>query len=79
MVDELAEPGDVENAAKRWLQSHLALPQQAMRMTRQIVRADIVEAINDPERLKLDVFLDAWFGKETQAVLQGLVARLKGG
>ncbi|MCB1560221.1 MAG: enoyl-CoA hydratase/isomerase family protein [Xanthomonadales bacterium] len=79
MVDELAEPGDVEDAAKRWLQSHLALPQQAMQTTRKIVRADIVEAINDPDRLKLDVFLDAWFGKETQAVLHGLVARLKGG
>jgi len=79
MVDELAEPGDVEAAAKRWLSAHLALPQQAMRMTRQIVRADIVEAINDPERLKLDLFLDAWFDEETQAVLQGLVARLKGG
>lgn len=79
MVDELAEPGAVESAAIRRLAALLALPRQAMRMTRRIARADIVEAINDPQRLRLDVFLDAWFGEETQATLQGLVARLKGG
>ena len=79
LIDELADPAEVENVARSWLGSTLALPQQAMRVTRQLVRADIVDAITDPERLKLDGFLDAWYSEETQGVLGALVAKLKGG
>ena len=33
--------------------------------------------MTNPARIALDGFIDGWFAAETQAVLQGLVARLK--
>lgn len=77
MVDELALPELVLPRAIEWLQALLALPPQAMARTRALARADLTAAIDDPEQLRLDVFLDAWFGEETQRVLRALVARLK--
>jgi Delta3-Delta2-enoyl-CoA isomerase len=77
MVDELADPAQVVTRSVEWLQSLLALPRSAMLRTRQLSRADLVAAIDDPAKLRLDEFLDAWFADETQAVLHALVARLK--
>jgi Delta3-Delta2-enoyl-CoA isomerase len=77
MVDELALPERVLPRSIEWLQELLALPPQAMLRTRQLARADLTAAIDDPAQLRLDVFLDAWFGEETQRVLRALVARLK--
>lgn len=79
LVDELAEPGQVVEQSLAWLRGTLALPRQAMLHTRAIARDDLVQAVSDPNRLDLDRFLDDWMGEETQTVLKGLVARLKGG
>lgn len=77
MVDELVPQSQVLDRAQDWLAQLLALPQGAMRATRALSRADLVAAVDDPVKLNLDVFLDAWFGAETQSVLQALVAKLK--
>jgi hypothetical protein len=42
-----------------------------------LARRDLAEAFADPGKWLLDEFAAAWFGTETQAVLQALVARLK--
>jgi Delta3-Delta2-enoyl-CoA isomerase len=77
MVDELAAPDAVITRSIEWLKALLALPRSAMLRTRELSRADLVSAIRDPEKLRLDGFLDAWFGTETQGVLTAMVARLK--
>lgn len=77
MVDVLAPLEQVVPEAVNWLRETLALPQQAMLRTRQLARADLVEALGDPATLDLSGFVDSWFGEETQRVLHALVARLK--
>lgn len=79
MVDQLAEPDEVAQHAREWLQALLAKPSKAMLAIREIARADLRQAMTDPQRIRLDHFLDAWFEPETQAVLRAVVARLKGG
>jgi enoyl-CoA hydratase/carnithine racemase len=79
MVDQLAEPDEVAQHAREWLEALLAKPSKAMLATREIARADLRQALTDPQRIRLDHFLDAWFEPETQAVLRAVVARLKGG
>jgi hypothetical protein len=46
-----------------------------MLQTRTIARADLVAALQ-PERIRLETFLDAWGDPDTQAGLRALVARL---
>lgn len=77
MVDELTDIDHVPSRAVAWLQELLTLPSKAMRATRAIARADLVEAISDPTRLDLPRFLDEWYSEETQAVLTALVTRLR--
>lgn len=77
MVDELAPADQVVAQAQRWLGQMLALPRSAMLSTRALARADLIASIDDPRKLNLDQFLDAWFTDETQGVLQAMVARLR--
>jgi enoyl-CoA hydratase/carnithine racemase len=76
-VDELTGVDQVTTRALHWLNELLALPPGAMLATRQLARADLIEVWAEPEKLPIDVFVDAFFSAETQAVLQQLVARLK--
>ena len=76
-VDELTGVDQVTTRPLHWLNELLALPAGAMLATRQLARADLTEVWADPEKLPIDVFVDAFFSEETQAVLQQLVARLK--
>lgn len=77
LVDELVDIDHVATRAIAWLRELLAKPSTAMLATRAIARADLVDAMTNPARIALDGFIDGWFAAETQAVLQGLVARLK--
>ena len=77
-VDELTGVDQVATRALHWLGGLLALPSHAMLATRALARADLAAAYADPDALPLDDFVDAFFHPETQAVLQQLVARLKG-
>jgi enoyl-CoA hydratase/carnithine racemase len=76
LVDEVVPLGRVVARSQEWLTALLALPQDAMRRTRDIARADVVDAMQ-PARIALDDFLDAWYAPGTQQALQALVARLR--
>lgn len=79
IVDELAAVDGVVPRAVAWLGALLHLPRSAMLATRALSRADLIAAVDNPERLDLSAFVEAWFRDETQGVLRALVARLKGG
>jgi len=76
-VDELADVDQVVPRSLAWMQDLLKLPSLAMSTTRRLVRRDLAETFADPGKWLLDEFAAAWFGAETQTVLQALVARLK--
>ena len=76
LVDELAPAEDVVARASAWLNTMLALPQQAQRETRRIARQDLLESIDDPARMDLQRFIDAWQTPETQSVLRAVLAKL---
>jgi enoyl-CoA hydratase/carnithine racemase len=75
MVDELAAIDAVGTRALAWLDALLALPRQPMLRTREIARADLVAALQ-PERIRLEHFLDAWMEPDTQAGLRAMLARI---
>jgi len=77
LVDELATVEQVVTRAVNWLADLLKLPPKAMLRTRAIARADLVAVWGDTSNLLDPGFIDDFFGEETQAVLQALVARLK--
>jgi enoyl-CoA hydratase/carnithine racemase len=75
LVDELAGIDEVGVRARLWLEALIALPRQPMLDTRAIARADLIAALQ-PERIRLENFIDAWTAPDTQAGLRALVARL---
>jgi enoyl-CoA hydratase/carnithine racemase len=75
LVDELAPIDDVSLRARAWLEALLALPRQPVLQTRAIARADVAAALQ-PECIRLDRFIEAWFSPDSQAALKALVARL---
>jgi len=77
LVDELSEADAMLPRALDWLRALLALPRHAMLTTRRMARADLIDAVNRPERINLDGFLDDWFSAQTQAALKATLARLK--
>ena len=76
-VDELTGVDQVSTRALHWLGELLALPSHAMLATRALARADLADAYADVDALPLDAFVDGFFHPQTQAVLQGLVDRLR--
>ena len=76
LVDELTDVDDVAVRARAWLEELLQLPRQPMLETRSIARADLVDAL-DPERIRIDHFIEGWFSGDTQAGLHALVASLR--
>jgi enoyl-CoA hydratase/carnithine racemase len=75
LVDELTDIDHVARRARAWLEPLLQLPRTPMLQTRAIARADLVAAL-EPDRIRLDTFLDAWSAPDTQAGLRALVAKL---
>lgn len=75
LVDELTDVDHVVQRALAWLEPLLSLPRAPMLRTRRIARGDLAHALA-PERIAIDVFLDAWNEPDTQAGLRALVARL---
>ena len=75
-VDELAPLEAVEANARAWLERMLALPPEAYRMTRALVRADLIAAIERAGGPEIDDAVRAWRSPETTATLKALVAKL---
>lgn len=77
LVDEIVPADQVIERSVSWLQTHLAMPNHALKATRQLCRADLAGLFDDPEALDLDAFVKGWFDPQTQKTLKGLVERLK--
>ncbi len=77
LVDELAPPEQVVERALDWCRTLLALPRGPMLITRARARQDLRALISPGDAGEIDALVDDWFGDETQAALQALVARLK--
>jgi enoyl-CoA hydratase/carnithine racemase len=75
LVDELVAPEGVVARAVEWCNAVIALPPQAMAITRRLVRADLV-ALFEANEAELAGLVDMWFSPETQGALRGLVERL---
>ena len=75
LVDELAPAERAVERAIEWCQALLALPPEAMALTRQEARADLV-ALFDEVEAELQSTAQSWWRAETQTVLRELVERL---
>lgn len=77
LVDEITPPERVVERAVEWCQSLLALPPQAMNLTRQQARAGLIALFDQALGGELDQVVERWWSEEAQSVLRGLVARLQ--
>jgi Delta3-Delta2-enoyl-CoA isomerase len=75
LVDELVAPEGVVARAVEWCNAVIALPPQAMAITRRLVRADLA-ALFEANEAELAGLVDMWFSPETQGALRDLVERL---
>lgn len=78
LIDEI-EPGPEETVARAiaWCENLLALPRNAMSLTRQIARRDLVSYFQETGDRGVETFLDVWFSESTQQALHALTERLK--
>jgi len=76
LVDELVAPEEVVPRARAWVERQLALPPVTLRNTRALVRRELSESLAALDARALEAFLDEWFGEESQAALQAVVAKL---
>lgn len=75
LINEVVGIEQVALRARGWLEQLLTLPRQAMLQTREIARADLVEALQ-PQHIQIDRFIEAWYAADTQGALRALVAKL---
>ncbi len=75
LVDELVAHETVVARAIEWCNALLALPPQALALTRRLARADLV-ALFEANEDELAVLVDQWFSTETQGAMRALVERL---
>lgn len=75
LIDELADMQDVVPTSIGWLSGLLSLPSAPMLRTRQLARADVVDALT--KHVNLDGFLAAWNEPDTQNTMKALAARLR--
>lgn len=77
LVDRITPVDQVVPCALAWCRHMVELPPDAMRMTRDMVRADLVELFKHIGENDYRMMTDAWYGAETQATMRALVERLK--
>jgi Delta3-Delta2-enoyl-CoA isomerase len=75
LVDEVVAPVRVVSRAVEWCEALLALPAEAMALTRRSARADLV-ALFDNFEAELESVTESWWRPQTQQVLRALVERL---
>lgn len=75
LVDELVAAERVVSRALDWCQAVLALPAEAMTVTRRNARADLVGLCDNLEP-ELEAVTEAWWRPQTQHALRALVERL---
>jgi len=77
LVDELIPQPQVVERAIAWCRSLLALPPQAMSLTRTRARAELVGLFGRELDQELEQMTNAWWSEETQTVLRSLAEKLK--
>lgn len=78
MLDALADdPEATVQQAIAWCQSLDELPRHAMLGNRAMLRQDLAQSFDGLGDAEISPFVDGWFQKDTQRVLQELVASLK--
>jgi len=75
LVDEVVAADRVASRALEWCQGLLALPAEAMAVTRWNARADLVGLFDNLEA-ELEAVTEAWWKPQTQHALRALVERL---
>ena len=76
-IDEVAPPDEVIERARKWCESLLALPAEAMTKTRREARSDLVAIFDRGFEAELDEVVAGWWSPSTQETLRALTARLK--
>ncbi len=76
LVDELVALERVVDRAVEWCQRLLALPAEAMTLTRRQARADLVSLFETDLEPELQRVIASWWSPETQGTLRALVERL---
>jgi Delta3-Delta2-enoyl-CoA isomerase len=76
LVDEVVPLDQVANRAIEWSRSLLALPVDAMAITRRRARADLFDLFAQPFDLELEQVNATWWSPEAQTSLRVLVDRL---
>ncbi len=75
LVDELAAGEAVVARALDYAQGLLALPPNAFRMTRELVRRDLVQLFDRVEERLVDRFREIWFSAETRDRMRLLLSK----
>jgi len=76
LIDEIAPPDQVIEAALAWCRSRLALPTEAMTVTRREARSDLIALFEASVDSELEKVSASWWHPETQNTLRALTARL---
>jgi enoyl-CoA hydratase/carnithine racemase len=76
LVDELAPVDRVVETALARSRSLLALPRDAMSLTRLVARRDLVGLFGGSDAEMLDRVVDQWFSTETRAALEAMARRI---
>lgn len=77
LVDAVVPADEVIDSALEWCRQRLALPPQAMSLTRQTARSDLVAHFRDSGTATVEALTTVWHSDETQTTLKALVDRLK--
>jgi len=78
LVDELAKDPEATVAkALKWCDHLLSLPNNAMSITRRMMREDLCEEFDDSNDIASEEFVELWYSKTTRSTLEALVDRLK--
>lgn len=76
LVDEVVSPERVVERAREWCERLLALPQEAMTLTRRAARADLARFFENVEP-ELQRVIEGWWSPSTQSTLRAVADRLK--
>ena len=77
LIDELADdPASAVARAIEWCEQHVALPRDAMLITRKMARADLRALFDEEHELGVEKFVDIWFSDSTRSTLTAMVERL---
>lgn len=76
LIDEIAPPEQVIDRALQWCESLLALPAEAMTITRRQARADLIAYFDQNVEPEIEKATASWWAPETQNAMRALVERL---